>query len=97
GGPPAGPTSPCPESLMREPSSTPAGTLIRTLRLVRTRPSPAHSVQGLGMVVPNPPQAAHAVVVITWPRKERAIRCTEPWPWQTSQVTGLVPGWQQVP
>jgi len=53
-GPPPGPTSPSPASWIRVPVSTPAGTLIRRLRRVRTRPSPEHSKQGFAMTVPYP-------------------------------------------
>jgi len=47
--------------------------------------------------VPNPWQAAQGLEVITWPRNDRATRCTTPCPPQTSQVRGDVPGLQQVP
>ena len=47
--------------------------------------------------MPNPWHAAHGCVVMTWPRNERATRCTVPRPWHTSQVRGDVPGRQQEP
>ena len=64
-GPPAGPTSPWAVSLIRVPVSTPAGTSTVMVRRERTRPSPAHSVQGSGITVPKPWQAAQGCVVIT--------------------------------
>ena len=58
------------------PLSTPAGTLTVSVRRARTRPSPLHSPHGCSMTEPRPPQRGQARVVMTWPRNERATRCT---------------------
>ena len=65
GAPPPGPTSPWPDSRTRMPSPTPAGMLARTLRRVRTRPSPLHCRHGSGMTSPNPRQTGHGREVMT--------------------------------
>ena len=51
-GPPPGPTSPSSASWTRVPVSTPAGIFTVSERRERTRPSPEHSRQGAGMIVP---------------------------------------------
>src|SRR5690606_4261246 len=96
-GPPPGPTSPWPVSLMRVPVSTPAGMSTVRVRRLRTRPSPEHSGHGSGITVPNPWHAPHGLDVMTWPRNDRATRWTTPRPPHTSHVRGEVPGRQQLP
>ncbi len=56
---------PGPCSWMRTPLSTPGGTRNVTFRRVRTRPSPAHSGHGCGMVTPWPRQFGHGRAVMT--------------------------------
>ncbi len=51
-GPPPGPTSPWETRCTRLPVATPAGIFTLMVRWLRTRPSPEHSPQGLGMIVP---------------------------------------------
>src|SRR5580658_7825611 len=74
------------------PSSTPAGILTFTVRLVLTRPSPSHSGQGRRITVPKPPQPGQGREVITWPRNDLVTWLTSPRPLQTSQVLGWLPG-----
>ena len=88
GGPPPGPTSPCPASCTRVPWSTPAGILTVSVRRERTRPSPEHSRHGSGMIEPKPRQAAHGRRVRISPRNERCTSATSPWPWQVSHGDG---------
>ena len=61
------------------------------------RPSPSQSLQGVTMTVPNPWQVGQGEEVMTLPRKERCTRWTEPCPLHWEQVTGSVPGAQQLP
>ena len=77
--------------------STPAGTSTCTVRLARTRPWPAHVVQGFGMTVPYPRQVPHGLEVMTLPSNERTARWIWPVPRQMSQVMGEVPGAQHEP
>jgi hypothetical protein len=49
------------------------------------------------MTVPKPWQVAHGAAVTTVPRIDWTWRWTCPEPWQTSQVSGRVPSWQQEP
>ena len=53
-GPPPRPTSPRPSKWIRFPVDTPAGMRTEMSRELLTRPSPEHSPQGLGMIVPKP-------------------------------------------
>ena len=64
-GPPPGPTSPCPASRIRMPSSMPAGTSTVLVRRARTRPSVPQVGHGDGICSPVPPQAEQARVVMT--------------------------------
>ena len=79
------------------PSSTPAGTRTVTFLVALTRPSPAHSEQGVTMTVPCPRQAGHTVWVTIWPRIEFATRWTDPVPPHSRHATGSVPGAAQEP
>ncbi|CAB4703893.1 unannotated protein [freshwater metagenome] len=67
--------------------STPGGTLIVIVRRVRTRPSPAHSWQGCGIVLPNPWQVGQGRDVMTCPRKDRCTCWTSPRPLHITQGT----------
>ena len=58
------------------------------LFLERTRPSPAHSVQGSEITEPKPWQLAQGRLVITCPNIDRATCCVSPRPLQISQVRG---------
>lgn len=91
-GPPPGPTSPSPASWILVPLSTPAGILTVRVRRDRTRPSPAHSGQGVGTTVPKPWHWGQGREVMTWPRKERVTCETSPRPRHMSQVCAAVPG-----
>ena len=79
------------------PLATPAGIFSCLEMRSRTRPWPLQSMQGSSMVVPKPRQAAQVSTVIIWPRKERTGRWIWPAPRQMVQVTGEVPGRQQLP
>src|SRR5579875_2259622 len=87
------PASPSPDSRMRVPSSTPAGTLTDSERSRVTRPEPAHLSQGLSIVWPRPWQVGQ---VRSMAKKPCCAR-TRPCPPQVRQVTGREPGLAPLP
>ncbi len=91
-GPPRWPAAPRSASRSVEPSSTPAGTsTVKVLSSMR-RPSPRQSGQGCGIISPVPPQREQATLVTTWPSSDWRTRRSSPVPWQSTQVSGSVPG-----
>src|SRR5262249_15388540 len=86
-GPPRPPASPSPASLMRVPSSTPAGMLTESARSRVTRPEPEQDGQGLSITWPRPWQLGQVRSRVKKPWAWR-IR---PWPPQVGQAFGLVP------
>ena len=70
--------------------STPCGERARG-------PDPGRSRRGTGWSCRSPGTMPQGWLVTTLPRRLRTWRWTCPAPWQMSQVTGEVPGWQQDP
>ena len=66
-GPPLVPCSPSPESLMREPESTPPGILTRIFLFCFNRVLPRHVGQTFRIVLPLPLQAAQVVATLKKP------------------------------
>ena len=56
------------------------------------RPSPRQSAQGFGIISPVPLQREQATLVTTCPSSDWRTRRSSPAPWQSTQVTGSVPG-----
>ena len=75
----------------------PAGmfTLIFLLRL--TAPLPRQAGQGLWIILPEPPHLGQGPLLCTMPKGVRFVVRTLPVPWQSGQVSAVVPGAQPVP
>ncbi len=56
------------------------------------RPSPRHCGQGSGIISPVPAHREHATLVTTCPSSDWRTRRSSPVPWQSTQVSGSVPG-----
>jgi hypothetical protein len=85
--------SPSPESLSRDPLSTPAGIWIVIERSCRTRPSPRQSAQGSWITRPCPWQRPQGRRI----SKKPCLVPIEPVPLHCGQRTGCVPGFAPLP
>src|SRR5207245_6528924 len=97
GVPPRELTSPSPVTRTLIPSSTPAGILTTTRRLLRTRPCPRHFSQGVVITLPSPRQRSHMVTLTNCPKIDCCTRRISPVPWQAEQRVVDVPGCAPLP
>src|SRR5436190_11589909 len=97
GAPPRELTSPSPVTRTLIPSSTPAGILTTTRRLLRTRPCPRHFSQGVVITVPSPRQRSQTVTLTNCPKIDCCTRRISPDPWQLEQRVLDVPGCAPLP
>src|SRR6266702_3277143 len=97
GVPPRALTSPSPVTRTLIPSSTPAGILTTTRRLLRTRPCPRHFSQGVVMTRPSPRQRSHMETLTNWPKIDCCTRRISPVPWHDEQRAVDVPGCAPLP
>ena len=92
-GAPPRPGSPWPASLIRCPSSTPAGTRMVSERVRVLTPSPPHSGHGSSMIRPVPRQSRHGSENANAPW----LRLIRPRPEHVGHCRGAVPGRAPVP
>src|SRR5207253_699011 len=83
---------PSPLSRIRCPSCIPAGMSTATVRCSNTRPAPWHSVHGVSILRPEPPQVGHAWVRTNSPKTLRLTCCIRPAPPHVGHVVTGVPG-----
>ena len=96
-GPPLRPAPPWPRRETAWPSSMPAGMVTISFFCRRTLPAPLQVLQGWWMILPVPRHLGQVVVVEkAKPPPPRWMR-TVPLPWQSGQISAVVPGAQPLP
>src|SRR5215469_1292890 len=92
-GPPFSPRAPLPASLIRPPSSTPAGILAWMVLVLMARPLPEQVSHGSSTTSPRPRQVRHGSENAKLPR----FRLPWPVPSQVGHTRGTVPALAPVP
>ena len=96
-GPPFLPAPPWPRRDTAWPLSMPAGMVTVMRRCLRTLPVPPQLLQGWWMILPLPPHLGQVVVVAKVKAPPPRWMRIWPLPWQSGQISAVVPGAQPVP